>query len=54
MSDGPEPPDNAEVDYVDAATGAVLYTLPFHDPSWPQMSYGCGRPLAVPRPRKDA
>lgn len=42
--------ENAEVDYVDATTGRVLYTLPFYEPGLdgpiPFMSGGVGRPLA--------
>lgn len=51
------PIDNAEVDYVDAETGAVLFTVPFYDPGLDEnsaafkmkgrrhLAYGCGRPL---------
>ena len=41
------PAPNAEVDYVDARTGAVLFTLKFYDFGIPLgfLAYGCGRRL---------
>ena len=40
---------NAEVDYVDALTGKVLFTEKFYDRFAslvpPALMYGCGRPL---------
>lgn len=55
MSLQADPQSNAEVDYVDADTGEVLTTLPFHDPGLDPipgvpllLSYGCGRPRRTP------